>query len=395
MVKKTNTQNFISTLLTNKKLTNTQRERIAALMIRDLDLESPSQESESDSNLPKSDLPEYHSPADVMKFLLEYNQDPILKYTCHPIDSPDVIKEIAEMCGGTYTVEGHYHLISTRFKQLREKYNFKKFGKYLDYKLITLMKVYIDGTTLDKDTPSWSHLQIPYNWHTPELWAWSKKNPGIVPNPGENIAEELENEGYKLPKILSSNLAAKKLKTFGDIVLYYKSLFHIKRDDNLRDKILYVYNNGYQTSEQKSLPWNEKVQLTHNFDNSIELFTSVDKLLQAFVAIMKICIDVQKQYSKELPQIEVGLYREEETSRVCFYVHHLNSEYQKSIDDAIKRIGEQQTNLIKNQINGLCDLYIQADFGNDHYAELNLWDGKPREAKNIDKIQGVKYILKY
>ena len=75
MVKKTNTQNFISTLLTNRKLTNTQRERIAALMIRDLDLESPSQESESDRNLLKSDLPEYHSPADVMKFLLEYNQD--------------------------------------------------------------------------------------------------------------------------------------------------------------------------------------------------------------------------------------------------------------------------------------------------------------------------------
>ena len=42
MAKKTNIQNFISTLLTNKKLTNTQRERFAALMIRDLDLESPS-----------------------------------------------------------------------------------------------------------------------------------------------------------------------------------------------------------------------------------------------------------------------------------------------------------------------------------------------------------------
>lgn len=392
MANKTNTQKFISTLLTNRKVTNTQRERIAALMIRELDLGSPSQESESDSNLPKSDLPEYHSPSDVMKFLLEYNQDPILKYTCHPIDSSDVIKEIAEMCGGTYTVEGHYHLISTRFKQLREE--FKKSGKYLDSKVITLMKVYIDGTTLGKDTLPWSQLQIPYNWHTTELWIWSKKNPGIVPNPGENIAEELENEGYKLPKVLRSNLAAKKLKTFGDIVLYYKSLFHIKRDDNLRDKILYVYNNGYQTSEQKSLPWNKKVQLTHNFDNSIELFTSVDKLLQAFVAIMKICINVQMQYSKELPQIEVGFYREK-SGRVCFYVHHQNSEYRKSIDDAIKRIGEQQTNLIKNQINGLCDLYIQADFGNDHYAELNLWDGKPREAKNIDKIQGVKYILKY
>lgn len=393
MAKKNNSQKLISTLLANKKLTNAQREKLAALMIRDLDLANTNQDGESNGDSPKSDLPEYRSPKDVMDFLLEYNQDPILKYTCHPIDSPNVIKEIADWCGGTYTVEGHYHLISTSFNQLRDRY--KKAGKYLDYKVITLMKVYIDGVSLSKDIHLWSQLQIPYNWHSSDLWTWSKNAPGIVPNPGENIAEELLNEGYKLPKPIISNLTGKKIRNFGDIVMYYKSLFHVKRDDNLRDKVLYIYNHGYQTSEQKAYPWTDRVQLTTNFDNNIELFTSVDKLLQAFVAIIKICIEVQKQYSKELPLIEVGLYKDVVSNRVCFYVHHRNSEYRKSIDAVIKRIGTQQTDLIKYQINGVCDLYIQADFGNGQYAEINLWDGNDRTAKNIPAMEGVKYIMKF
>lgn len=393
MAKKNNSQRFIRALLSNKRMTKDQKEKFAALLNRDLDLSTQNQDVESSSNLSHSSLPDYHSPKDVMDFLFEYNQDPILKYTCHPIDSSDVIKEIADMCGGTYTVEGHYHHISTRFKYLRE--NYKKTGKYLDFKVITQMKVYIDGTSLGKDISTWSPLQIPYNWHSPEMWIWSKNTPGIVPNPGENIAEEYLNEGYKLPKPIISNLTGKRIRTFGDLVLYYKSLFHIKRDDNLRDKIVYIYNHGYQTNEQKSQPWNKRVQLTTNFDNNIELFTSVDKILQAFISIMKICIDVQKQFSTEIPLIEVGLYKESGTNRKCFYVHHKNSEYRKSLDDAIKRIGEQQTNLIKNQINGICDLYIQADFGNGQFAELNLWDGKERTGKNISSVEGVKYIMKF
>ena len=398
MAKINNTQQtFISMLLSNKKLTQTQREKLTSLMIRDLGLNNVVPEDESTvtkSNLSPED---YHSPKDVMEFLVEYNQDPILKYTCHPIDDMNVIEEIVkDTTNQKYSVESHYHLISTSFKRLRERYNPKITGKYLDSKVITLMKVYIDGSTLKKVETPWSSLKIKYNWHSPELWEWSRKNPGIVANPGENIAEYLCNEGYILPSPIISNLTGKKLKTFGDIVLYYKSLFHIKRDDSLRKKILYVYKNGYQTGDQNSHPWVERVNLTiGKFDDNIELFTSVDKLLQAFVAIMRICVDVQKKFSTEIPHIEVEFYREIDTKRVCFAIHHFNTEYRKSLNDAISRIGDQQTNLIKNQIDGICDLYIQADFGNKEYAELNLWDGKPREGKPIEKMQGVKYILKY
>ena len=218
MAKKNNSQKLISTLLANKKLTNAQREKIAILMIRDLDLANTNQDGESNGDFPKSNLPEYRSAKDVMDFLLEYNQDPILKYTCHPIDDLSVINEIAEQCENkVYSVKSHYHLILSRFTQLREKY--RATGKYLDGKVVSLMRVYITGETFRREPASWSTQSITYNWHSPELWEWSNKTPGIVPNPGENIAEFICNEGYKLPKPFISNLSGKRISTFGDLVI--------------------------------------------------------------------------------------------------------------------------------------------------------------------------------
>ena len=172
MAKKNNSQKLISTLLANKKLTNAQREKIAILMIRDLDLANTNQDGESNGDFPKSNLPEYRSAKDVMDFLLEYNQDPILKYTCHPIDDLSVINEIAEQCENkVYSVKSHYHLILSRFTQLREKY--RATGKYLDGKVVSLMRVYITGETFRREPASWSTQSITYNWHSPELWEWS------------------------------------------------------------------------------------------------------------------------------------------------------------------------------------------------------------------------------
>ena len=319
MAKKNNSQKLISTLLANKKLTNAQREKIAILMIRDLDLANTNQDGESNGDFPKSNLPEYRSAKDVMDFLLEYNQDPILKYTCHPIDDLSVINEIAEQCENkVYSVKSHYHLILSRFTQLREKY--RATGKYLDGKVVSLMRVYITGETFRREPASWSTQSITYNWHSPELWEWSNKTPGIVPNPGENIAEFICNEGYKLPKPFISNLSGKRISTFGDLVMYYKSLLHIKRDDNLQNKILYVYKKGYQTGDQNSHPWLAvpkihlcilivtKISLNIQIANSIDLIFNKQCLffsysfygiLNAFTILRVFMMDI-KAYSLAL-----------------------------------------------------------------------------------------------
>lgn len=385
-----NKNRFISMVLSNSNLTAAQKSRVVSLISRDA-------ESEETGTLPSNDdamnnLPIYRSPKDISKFLLAYNQDPILKYTCHPIDDINTIKEIVEKCGGElYSVKNHQSLIALRFSELYDK---KKYN--IDSKVMSLIRVYLTGKDFNRNDQTWSSLKIAENWHSKKLFDWSENNPGKIPNPGDNIAEFQCNEGYMLPKPIVSNLTGKKITTFGDVVMYFKSLFHIKRSDNLRDKLLYIYHNGYRCGTQDSHPWEEHLNLSFGkFDNKIELFTSVDKLLQAFVAILRICVDVQKRYYTEIPHIEVGFYKDPDDGRVCFSVHHINSEYQKTVEDTISRIGEQQRNLINNQINGICDLYIEANFGHDACYRVNLWDGNDRNKEVIPLMPGVKYILKF
>ncbi|MGZ4068298.1 MAG: hypothetical protein ACXVPE_16380, partial [Bacteroidia bacterium] len=80
-----------------------------------------------------------------------------------------------------------------------------------------------------------------------------------------------------------------------------------------------------------------------------------------------------------------------------FLIHHKNSVYKKTIQNSLERDGQGQTfaNLIWHQINGLCELYVTADFGNNQYAEINIWNGQPKVRTPIEFFQGVEYKLKF
>jgi hypothetical protein len=79
-----------------------------------------------------------------------------------------------------------------------------------------------------------------------------------------------------------------------------------------------------------------------------------------------------------------------------FTIHHQNTVYKKNLIDVINnnRPGEWFTRFI-NTINGLCDFSIKANFDNIDYAEVNLWDGKPREPKMLKNFTGVEYTLRF
>ena len=136
----------------------------------------------------------------------------------------------------------------------------------------------------------------------------------------------------------------------------------------------------------------------NQFNDSVELLADVDKLIQAYKAILRICKDANDD---EVVNIELGFY--ETNNSVCFTIHDTDHCYNKSLKSALERIGESQTKLIKNQINGLCDLYIEADFGNQDYARIGLWTQKSRSlgdspnipVERIQEAKGVKYILKF
>ena len=87
-----------------------------------------------------------------------------------------------------------------------------------------------------------------------------------------------------------------------------------------------------------------------------------------------------------------SLYESE--SDVILSIHHLNSTYKKSSASVISRVGDQEVELLK-KVNGVCDLFLNADFENGEYAEINLWDEFDRSARKLKSFEGVEYQLKF
>jgi hypothetical protein len=330
-------------------------------------------------------LPQYKSPETTHSFLVDFNQDPILKYTCHNIDDESVIENINQECGeNDYTFEKHSKLIKEHFDKLKN-------GKFVDYRVLNLISVYLTGKTIKGEDKTWSSVGIKENWDCKELHKWAIDNLNCVPNPGDNIATLKRNSGFKLSESYESHLTGNKIKTFCDIVLFFKSLFHIKADNSLRDILTYV-NKKDEILKEIDIVFDKD-----NFWNNIELFANVDTLIQAYKKIINICLEYSIITKSEKPHINLSFYEETDTSKKwkCFCIHHVNSRYGKTINDTISRIGDRQTNLIKDQINGMCNLYIEALFEDNNSYMVNLWDGEKREYKKIDNIEGVKYIMKF
>jgi len=125
----------------------------------------------------------------------------------------------------------------------------------------------------------------------------------------------------------------------------------------------------------------------NNFWENIELFTDVDTLIQAYKKIIQQILE----NGQDRPKVEI-IFKEMEGD-VVLAIHHKNSTYRKSLSDTLERIGETQFGLINNLINGVCDFFIDADFGQNQYAKVNLWNGDERKASYFETFEGVRYIL--
>ena len=315
----------------------------------------------------KEDLPEYISPKKLQSFLEQYNQNPILKYTCHSIDDKEVIEELCQRCNvKTYNYEAHVQLIIQEFDVLLKSFK----NEPISNNMIALISAYLKGKK------EWSSDNIPINWSCKEIKEWAKDNPGKIPNPGPNIANEQKNRGFRLNHF-TSKLTNESISRFDDLCKLFKSLFHIRRDNSLKKLIT-------NKIDDININFSET-----NFRENIELFTDVDKLIQAITRIVRICKDCDSNN----PNIEISCYTEEDN--ICIAIHHKNSKYGKPMKETVRRIGEKHSLLIKNQLNGLADLYIEADFDNNEFARVNLWNGKPRKEEIMTEVEGVKYILKF
>lgn len=391
---------FIKELLEDKKINQNQRERIIELASREISLEGTLEERVQKiediifkENQPKTTLdnsntskdkvnplPKYQEPSDLYVFLFEYNQNPVLRYTCHDIDSEALIS-INELCKSeTYNFKKHLELIINEF----EKHVTNSFAP----NVVPQIRGYLTGNDYfgNPIKNGWTTDSIKVNWSSPELHLWAEQNLNCPPNLSESLAGNQEIELFPIAPQINSPITCDPIQNFTQLVLHFKNLFHIKSGKQSLQAILKRINSFRK--------WNDQIDFAidnQHFPDNLEHFTNVDKLTEVYNKLLELIIE--HHLNEEKPIVKISYF--EDIQNVYLSIHHINGVYRKSILNTLDRPGEQFNKLINNQINGLCNLFLRADFGNKQYASINLWNGKNREAKELHKFQGVEHLLEF
>jgi len=391
---------FIRDLLSNNKIDQNQRGRILELTSRELEVKGTLEErvkkiedfilkkkaqnfklgEEKPNRQENKDLPKYIDPSYLYTFLFEYNQNPVLRSTCHDIDSEE-LSRICEYCG-TKTYDYHQHI-----SKIIAAY--ERHGK--DYYAPPKIKAIIRGFLTGKDYKGkklnwgWSTNKIKVTWKSTNLSQWAEKNPGVPVNYNEKLAETNEIELFQIDPQVISPITNEPIQNFTQLVLHFKNLFHLKSGNQSLKAILNRVNSNKD--------WHEKIvfEVNDSFLPNLEYFTAVDKLVQAYNKIIKLIIE--QHSGAEKPKVRLKF--QEINGNIHFSIHHLNGSYNKTIQNTVDRTGQTYSSLIKNQVNGLCNLFLSADFGNNEYATINLWNGKKRFSKPLNSFQGVEHLLSF
>lgn len=399
-------QEFIYFLTRSKQLSRPQQRKRDSLLARDCEpihheINSVIGETNSSNEIISQTPPppkrteishrhgvkaKYTSPHNIQQFLQDYNQDSVLKYTCHLIDADEVITGINNEChSDTYDFFKHIELIQKHLSSLLKSYETKKI--FLSPNIISLIHVYLTGKDFKGENKLWSANKIDIGWGCDELISWAKQHPGKIPNPGPNIVRKQKNSGFSLTSAFLSETTGVRIKSFSQLVIFFKSQFHIRSDNSLKSILSHVNQHWNDTNVifSFSKEW---------FNDNLELLTDVDKLIQSYIKIINLCIECK---SEEGPiHVELSFYDEQDGGHTFFEIHHQNSRYKKTLKNAMERIGEYQARLIEKQINGLCDLYVEALFSDGQCARINLWDdSRDLIYSKTNSINGVKYILRF
>ncbi|WP_316832953.1 hypothetical protein [Pedobacter aquatilis] len=378
---------FISDLLQSRKLGAGEKERVFSLVAREIDfMESkgdfiiseieaikaqldvvvPEQIVSTVAKEEKVDLPElvienYKNPENNGNFLKELNQDPVLKSLTHNTDTNQLLSINDALGLSQYDFETHLKEIRRRYQVLANKY-FYKLSKGLWDKVFQ----YIHGHK------TWSEDKIKTSWSSPDLLKWAKEHPGCSPNPTIDVSTEM----FKFPLITTKN--GDPINTMPALVLFFKAQVTVRFDNNLYDLV-----DGWNIHFAGRVKFN-----LDKLKSKIEFFTDVEKLHQAYRHLIQLCIDC---HPNELPDIVLGVEMSEE-KKVVFSIWQTNAVCKRTKEDLLTRYGATFTGLIKNQLNGLCDWTLDADFGDGDYSSISIWPRKA-ESRPIEKMIGLRYNL--
>lgn len=401
---------FIQELLENKKLTLKQRERLLLLVKEEIkndkilgkDLEERVKKLEvakntnGDKHKPKSEpegskenqtanLPKYYyNPKLLYEYLLTFNQDQTLSTSCHLCDSNDIILINKLLNITEYSFIQHRELIIDKFN----KFNSTQSKVNIDTR--TLYSVYITGKNMNGDAVDEWAEKMTINWTSPNLTNWSEQNPHIPPHPDV----ELNKTGFlfngitpEIKLLEKDGVCVERIQSFSEIVLYFKYLFHIREDNSLK-KIVKL---------NTKVEWFDKINFIYDVDETIDYFTDISKLVQAYRIIIKMILDVTEQRNLKKPVVLIK-FKAFEKGFLFSIIHKNSNGFHKSIDGRI--IGQSFRNLIDNQINGIADFTIKAKFNDGLSYEVILWDYKVRKnqkhywIESSEEVEGIEYIFK-
>lgn len=379
---------FISDLLASKKLDSNMKQRLFELtaseirnmqfsdshLLQEIELIKKKiglqekQTKKVQELIPNSTLPDYKDPRELSDFLLAYNQNIILKSTTHNIDSNLLISLNEFLKITEYNFNKHQNAIKTEFSKLSSTYSISK-------NLWMKISAYINGTGL------WSENKIGMSWSSNYLNHWANLHPGQCPNPERDLGYD----PFIFERVKLKNGAF--LKDFRDLTLFFKKQVTIRSDNNI-----------YDLCREWNFQFKDKVFFKLDPDNipkNIEFYTDIEKLQQAYKLIIDICIEESEKNMEGRPEIQISLKETKNESGetiIVFSIWHKNSKFNKTVDATINRYGKTFSGLILNQINGLCDWQLIADFGNNEFACVNIWP-KQNEFQKLKEVKGVQFDL--
>lgn len=394
---------FFQDLLSEKYITKEQRNRLNVLISREIESkerrvkeidivltkESTAGFSQTHSVQTRTKkqvdtLPKYFDPFFLYDYLFRYNQNPILKSTCHKMDVNELGNILEYSSTEFYDFKIHRRLVIEAF-ETHDK------GK-APANIKSLIRSYLTGKNFSGKESFWTENEIKVNWMDPELEIWCDKNPRVPPTPDEGLMEKIENRGFKFGSPIFIKESNEYIATFSELLIFFKKQFHIRSDNSLR-KII---------DECNSLPfWKEKLtfEIDSDFPKNIEFFTDVDKLKQAYRRILEL---IWEQCEFNNAPNKVSLKLKEFTDRIEFSIVHNNFNYGKTLNNTVERLGNSYKNLIKSQINGLCNFYLRADFESDGSFEIGIWDShglwisqKPVPSKLEQAVGGVEHVFEF
>ena len=331
---------------------------------------------------PNPSLPKkYLDPSGLYKFLLAYNQDPILKSTCHLIDSNE-LEIINEYCNtDIYDYNKHYSKILDSYAKINKL--------FAPSNIKSLIGAYLTGSDFYGERKTWSSDNINWSWSDQAIKNWAIQNIGVPPNPDIGLSNKLENIGFEFASPIK--IKEDYMQSFSDLVIHFKKMFHVREDNSLYSII--HKQNVFRDWDSKVIFKIDKI----NFPENIEFFTDIDKLLQSYDEIIKLSLLFKKN---DQPLIQLKLY--EKNNSIYFSIHDLNGVYGKSLESAKNRLFGGSYPVLVKKLNGVCNIYLQANFGQNVLSKLTIWDNEynvqeKRIEQKVDKnfTNGVEHIFEF